>query len=241
MLTEKDREHWIIDWLERNGPAEWHGYVERHQWDGGSTAPLDWIVAHPQCDAGTAATIFWMSEPDYYLDGRHDDHPIAQLDLAIARRWSEGGFPSGRFASDEGHLELIEAINAGPHKVPHSLADPVEGSEQFTWFEELPKEIDLAWHRANGREPPEHLLEPERPASTIEQRPGKLSSEEARLAWAELGPSSAFSPMPVGGEIDGATARGRIVRSDQATGDEGDAPRSNGGWKRLSRWLGRSK
>ena len=238
MLTAKDRDFWIIDWLERHGPAEWHGDVERHRWGDGSTAPLEWIVAHPLCDAGTAATIFWMSEPEYYLDGQHDDDPIAQLDLAIARRWAQSGFPSGRFSSDEGSTDLLEAINAGPHVIPPSLADPVEGNEQFTWFEELPKEIDVAWHRANGRDPPEHLLEPERPSSTVEQRPGKLSADEAASAWAQLGPSNAFPPVPVGGEVDGATARSRIVRSDQSTGEAADSAEVLGAWARLSRWLG---
>jgi hypothetical protein len=239
MPDEKDRDFWIINWLERHGPAEWHGYVERHQWDGCSTAPLDWIVAHPQCDAGTAATIFWMSEPDYYLDGQHDDHPIAQLDLAIAGRWAAGGFLRGRFASAEGSVELVEKINAGPHTVPDSLADPVEGSEQFTWFDELPKEIDIAWHRANGRDVPGHLLEAERAPSAIVERPGKLSVDEAKGAWAQVGPSSAFPPIPLSAEIDGATARSRIVRSDRSLAAT-RGPKSAGLWARLSRWLGLS-
>lgn len=200
MLTRENRAYWIIEWLKRQGTAEWHGYVERHQWDGGTTAPLDWIVAQPDCDAGTAATIFWMGEPDYYLDGANDDHEVARLILEIARRWGGEGFSQGRFASDEGSHALIERINAGPHSVPPSLADPVEGHEPFPLLDDLPAEIDIAWHRANGREPPAHLLQPKASPLVAVQRRGKMSAEEVSRVWARLGPTSAFSAIPSRGK-----------------------------------------
>lgn len=197
MPDETTREYWIIDWLKRHGPAEWHGYVERHDWNGESHAPLEWIVAQAECDAATAATIFWLAEPDYYLDGRNDDHPLAKLLLAVAARWENEGFEHRRFSWDEGFPELVETINAGPHKVPPSLAEPIEGDEDFTWFTELPREIDIAWHRANGREPPEYLLAPADPPRSVAARPGSFSRDEAAALWAQLGPTSAFAPRPL--------------------------------------------
>lgn len=215
MLDTNKREYWIIDWLSRQGPAEWHGYVERHQWDGESTAPLKWIVAQPDCDAATALTIFWMAEPDYYLDGEHDDNPEAQLLLAIAARWQGEGFPRRRFAFDEGCPEVLGRISAGPHKVPASMAEPVEGDEDFTWFDSVPAEIDIAWHHANGREPPAYLLATQAAPRPIAERPGRIGSEDAASLWAALGPNSAFPPL----------------------GAPSPPPAPKGAFGRLRRWL----
>ncbi len=195
MLDPATREYWIIDWLKRHGPAEWHGYVERHHWDGENTAPLEWIVSQPDCDAATALTIFWMAEPDYYLDGEHDHDPVAQLLLAIAARWQGEGFPRQRFAFDDGFPEILERINAGPHKLPASSAEPIDGEENFTWFNALPAEIDIAWHRANGRAPPAHLLATQAAPRSVAERPGRIGREDAARVWAALGPSSAFRPV----------------------------------------------
>lgn len=239
MLTKNDRSYWIIDWLSRHGPPEWHAYIERHAWDGASTEPLKWIINQPLCDAATAATIFWMSEPTYYLDGTHDDHEIAQLDLAIIRRWTDEGFPTGRFAFDEGFPEHVERINAGPHTVPASIAEPIRGTDVFPWFHYLPAEIDIAWHRANGREPPEHLLAaPKEPSSYVQQPPGKLTREECKRIWAALGPTSVFASMPATEKAKGMTARDR-TRDIRSASTVEDASKPNTGFiDTITLWLG---
>jgi hypothetical protein len=47
------------DWIKLQRPEVWHVVAKHWNWDDGIEV-LDWIVSQPQCDAGTARSIFWL-------------------------------------------------------------------------------------------------------------------------------------------------------------------------------------
>lgn len=97
----------LIAWLAGQDPAVWHYVAERWDWERG-IAPLLWIARQPQCDAGTAAMLFWKSgEAEDYLpfgDAEPtEDHDLMVADLAeqIARRFDAEDFAPAQYAFDE--------------------------------------------------------------------------------------------------------------------------------------------
>ena len=46
-------------------PVELHYLAHIYNWDDGAEA-LSWIINRPYCDKGTAALIFWRSQPEYF-------------------------------------------------------------------------------------------------------------------------------------------------------------------------------
>jgi hypothetical protein len=55
----------IISWLEEQRSEVWHAIGDNWNWDYGLD-PLIWLVQQPECDAGTARSVFWtcyLSDP----------------------------------------------------------------------------------------------------------------------------------------------------------------------------------
>lgn len=63
----------VIDWMSNKGALEWHGVAVNWNWDCG-LRPLLWIIDQANCDKATALTVFWMSDPHYYIDKNHRGH-----------------------------------------------------------------------------------------------------------------------------------------------------------------------
>jgi len=64
----------MLEWLASKGPSEWHGVADAWHWEKG-VWPLAWIIQQPDCDAATAALIYWCSRPQdlYKVEGGRDN------------------------------------------------------------------------------------------------------------------------------------------------------------------------
>jgi hypothetical protein len=116
--------HALIWWLERHGPDELHKVALAWNWDQ-DTLPLRYIVDRPDCDKGTALTIFFSGEPNLYAaqnrGGPYDDpryqHLFTQELIAspdeimpedilwllrrISENWAAGFYKTYRFFPGE--------------------------------------------------------------------------------------------------------------------------------------------
>lgn len=55
----------ILSWLKEQRTEVWHAIGDNWNWDYG-VDPLIWLVQQPECDAGTARSVFWtcyLSDP----------------------------------------------------------------------------------------------------------------------------------------------------------------------------------
>ncbi len=67
-LDEEERAAFAanIAWLEKGSPDDWHRVCLDFNWDE-PLYILDWIVRQEACDIATAATIFWLGQPTWWL------------------------------------------------------------------------------------------------------------------------------------------------------------------------------
>ncbi|MFD2721493.1 DUF4274 domain-containing protein [Hymenobacter monticola] len=84
-------------------PAELHYLAYIYNWDDGPEV-LSWIVDSPNCDQGTAALIFWRSQPDFYQEYTDESEMSLQdgvlpLLQSIMGNW-ERGFYQQQIAYD---------------------------------------------------------------------------------------------------------------------------------------------
>jgi hypothetical protein len=93
----------MLSWLPDQTPAVWHQIAMSWNW-GDGIEPLDWIVAQPNCDKGTAQTIFWNGEPVEYagLEGGRKTvpayrHDVYDLLASIVKRWNDDYYGSWRY------------------------------------------------------------------------------------------------------------------------------------------------
>ena len=75
-------------------PAELHYLTDIHNWDDGVEV-LSWIIDSPYCDWGTAALIFWRSQPDFYTEyAQESEMSLADGTLSLLKRimqnWERG-------------------------------------------------------------------------------------------------------------------------------------------------------
>ena len=56
----------MIDWLSVRSPDVWHYIAFMLNWDAAEAA-LEWIVDQDDADQATISSLFWLTEPDYYL------------------------------------------------------------------------------------------------------------------------------------------------------------------------------
>jgi hypothetical protein len=57
----------LLEWLKDRGPEDWHRSACTWNWDNEMTA-MDWVLDQPDCDAGTATTLFARGEPTYFSE-----------------------------------------------------------------------------------------------------------------------------------------------------------------------------
>lgn len=149
-LKADDRNYWIIDWLSRQSPAEWHGLATAWDWEDG-VAPLHWIIQQPECDRATALAIFWESDPEYFLSEDGSETPIADMDEEIVARWKSGQYSSGNFSFDPAEKADIPDESFLNDMITADMAMPVHGTERApNYAYGLPEEIEAAWNEANG-------------------------------------------------------------------------------------------
>lgn len=141
----------LAAWLDANGPDQWHGLVQRWNFDFG-IHPLAWIVQQPDCDRATAQQIFFHVS-DWLLlwdsarkAGRHftTNDEVRLLDYVIAR-WQDEGFPRSELASThQTHDEGLTNLRAIPYGYPDSLLDRIAGrsAEALAWGYEMPAGVE---------------------------------------------------------------------------------------------------
>ena len=97
------------EWIARQRREVLHVVGTRWNWDHGSDVPVA-IVAHPNCDAGTARTIFWLAYfsateiADFSPEGRvvvekGNLEGLQELFVAIGKRAKAGFYGTNSFAS----------------------------------------------------------------------------------------------------------------------------------------------
>lgn len=162
--NDQTREYWIIQWLARQSPAIWHGYIERAEWNFGDFSPFFWIARNPACDKGTAAKMFWLAEPSYQLANAPESR-LAKLCLEIAKNWSDGFYTSSRFDfggdyMDEQRRKWIPEFEMAGHKIPVEIAEPIRGTESYPLIGQYDlTEVEYDFYVASGKQPPAHFLE----------------------------------------------------------------------------------
>jgi hypothetical protein len=126
----------FLGWLQENGPDEWHRWACNWNMDHGIDL-FEWIVAQPNCDKGTALTIYYRAQPDYYtrfasLDEANADSfgdDAIDLMILICKTWSAYSTYAYRpdaFVCDEylgkgeGAMQALAA--AAPWNVPDGLS-----------------------------------------------------------------------------------------------------------------------
>jgi hypothetical protein len=96
------RQDEVIRYLEKGDYITWYKVATAWNWDWNPWIALKWIIDTPDCDRGTALTIFWYSEPDYCLIGKERPFPDSDdrflFPLYILTKWKRGDFTQNRIA-----------------------------------------------------------------------------------------------------------------------------------------------
>jgi hypothetical protein len=98
----------MIAWLRGRGPDDWHFVGSKLNWDS-SVKVIEWILDQKNCDKATAAMMFWLSSPDYFLEfpnrAAMAAHPYAQVNLwnfdftkKLVDRWNSGFYTRSAIA-----------------------------------------------------------------------------------------------------------------------------------------------
>ncbi|MBV9512273.1 MAG: DUF4274 domain-containing protein [Caulobacteraceae bacterium] len=134
---DKDEIDIFLAWLQENGPDEWHRWAIDWNWDHG-TELFEWIVDQPNCDRGTALSIYYSANPDFYTRYGSIEEAIADgigreiipLMTKICERWREGSYSPYQYYPSGGAMEfltqgeetLLALAAAVPWDVPDGLA-----------------------------------------------------------------------------------------------------------------------
>jgi hypothetical protein len=126
----------FLAWLQENGPDEWHRWAINWNWDHG-TEIFEWVLGQPNCDKGTALSVYYAMGPDYY--GRYasvakakadslDDGEAMAVMMLICEMWdtystyayrpSEGAV----YEMSQGKAAMQKIAADVPWSVPDSLA-----------------------------------------------------------------------------------------------------------------------
>lgn len=143
----------LIEWLGRADPAEWHCAALTWNWDDG-LGPLRWIIAQPNCDAGTAIHLFAAADPSYFrryesVDAIEADNPYVmdriRFMIEICERWAAGQYKEYRFRPED-----VPSLSPDSHPwpVPESLAHAEMRGEILDtrgWDQGYPMELLRSW------------------------------------------------------------------------------------------------
>jgi hypothetical protein len=145
---EESEEAKLLAWLKTRGPADWHRCACSWNWDQPFEV-LNWIIRQPNCDAGTAITLFARGEPSYYAQFK----TLAEIEakagwametvrflIEICERWQAGQYSSWRFRPDQ--LPELDPDSL-PWPVPATLARAEARGKMLNfgaWSEGFPPE-----------------------------------------------------------------------------------------------------
>jgi hypothetical protein len=98
----------MIAWLKQRGPDDWHFVGSNLNWDT-SMEVIQWILDQKDCDKATAAMMFWLSSPDYFLAfpnrealaaDRYASVNIGNFDFTrkLVDRWNSGFYTRSNIA-----------------------------------------------------------------------------------------------------------------------------------------------
>jgi hypothetical protein len=138
----------LLEWLKDRGPEDWHRSACTWNWDNGMSA-MDWVLDQPECDAGTAITLFAHGEPAWFgkfeslaqLAEQEPHHlPLALFLKSICDRWAAGRYRHYRFLPA---ASIHVPPDGLPWPVPPTLAEPPVQGEHLDltgWGEGFPPE-----------------------------------------------------------------------------------------------------
>ena len=131
----------FLEWLKENGPDEWHRWAISWNWDHG-TELAEWIVDQPNCDRGTALSLYYMIQPDYYTRYASVEAAVADgvghgesidLVMRICEKWRKGAYQTYAYRPCEGVMEYLtqgkEAMQALAAAVPWDVPDDLATAE----------------------------------------------------------------------------------------------------------------
>lgn len=98
---EDELEVHFYRWLATDaGPDDWHRFALGANWGMHDPQVFEWVGAQPECDKATALTLFWLAQPDFYVE--HPDAKAEQRRLVelVRERWLEGGYHRAELAFD---------------------------------------------------------------------------------------------------------------------------------------------
>ncbi|MDB2686330.1 DUF4274 domain-containing protein [Mariniblastus sp.] len=112
-------------------PFELHLFVNGWNWDDGGEKSLRKLVKNDSCDAGTALLLYWMTNPEYYLEYRiisdcpeHNREPL-QLSRFIEGKFKRDGFSSRLIPFDPTPWITNEYDDYAVRKIPAIMFDPI--------------------------------------------------------------------------------------------------------------------
>lgn len=129
-LETDDEVQIFLAWLQASGPDEWHRWAINWNWDYGQQL-FEWIVSQPGCDKGTALSVYYAAQPDFFADypslvsSANDE--AASLMKVICENWSRGTYTTYAFLPSEAALDHLrqgeEAMVALAAKTPWNVPD----------------------------------------------------------------------------------------------------------------------
>lgn len=165
---EEDELPLFMDWLAQSGPDEWHRWATGWNW-GYGTDLMRWVLDQEGCDKGTALSLYYLGQPDFYAQFDTAEAALAsggenvELMIAICENMAAGRYPTYEIEPVEIAREYLERGPAAmramaaelPWDVPDELAAaPVRGVP--TQFEHSMDGVPLAMLQAKqacGLEP----------------------------------------------------------------------------------------
>lgn len=120
--------------------AELHYLAHIYNWDDGAEV-LTWIIDSNHCDQGTAALVFWRSQPDYYTAFSNETEAEWAADVytllrRIVYNWESGFYKQKQIAydpeSDPGAPRNLDERNPiEKWAIPAYLKNSTPGKEVF--------------------------------------------------------------------------------------------------------------
>lgn len=100
---EEELEAPFYRWLTTGaGPDDWHRFASGANWDMHDPEVFEWVALQPECDKATALTLFWLAQPDFYVEHPDSDTEHRRLVERIRERWLEDGYHRAELAFDPG-------------------------------------------------------------------------------------------------------------------------------------------
>ena len=118
-------------------PTELHYLAHIYNWDDGPEV-LGWIINSDYCDRGTAAMVFWRSQPDFYTEYNQESEMSLQdgvlpLLQQIMQNWERGFYQRERIAynrsEDPSAEKLYENNPRRKWRIPAYLLAPTKGKQ----------------------------------------------------------------------------------------------------------------